>query len=117
MSPHPEDTPAPLFSAPPPVESESSNSAPVDSQAVQSAISSEEAADGLQTSTPSATTADEPAKAEATRAVDPVVGDYLKIQFVDHGVVPTILVGFTVHSVNFFLLNIFVVLLLLVPLE
>jgi SIT4-associating protein SAP185/190 len=117
MSPHPEDTPAPLFSAPPPVESESSNSAPVDSQAVQSAISSEKAADGLQASTPSATTADEPAKAEATRAVDPVVGDYLKIQFVDHGVVPTILVGFTVHSVNFFVLNIFVVLLLLVPLE
>ena len=134
LSPHPEDTPAPLFSA--------STAQPVTSEPTESATA---ANDGKATSTAEtaaqSTTADtvssEPQNApevdsgnqtaqrtheisvvvspvdgsvtpaeEVPPAPNPVVGDYLKIQFVKHGVVPTILRFFFTYPWNNFLHNV-----------
>lgn len=96
LSPHPEDLPAPLFSAPPAPESGADR---------PPHTTAEKPAD--------APTADAPDKANAekrqsvedssrlladqsadqTLPAEPVVGDYLKMQFVEYRVVPTILVS------------------------
>ncbi|KEY70559.1 hypothetical protein S7711_02713 [Stachybotrys chartarum IBT 7711] len=91
LVPQAEDIPAPLFAVPgppesgvdrPPTRNEPSAEAPKDSRAAD---------ESLQASTILERPTDEPAKGEKS-VVEPVVGDYLKIQFVDHRVVPTILV-------------------------
>lgn len=93
LSPHPEDTPAPLFSAP---------SAP--EPATETATTPAEAAAAAGDAKPAAETAeaaeitiahvpDAPTVPEVDVPGEPVVGDYLKQQFVEHRVVPAILVS------------------------
>lgn len=114
FSPHPEDTPAPLFSAPAPPESgadrppegtrKASNPDALDSKKLTQSSADK---DGPAKETSGADGSDEQAKGEATGSVDPVVGDFLKIQFVDHRVVPTILVSTMVTDVASSLLTMF----------
>jgi SIT4-associating protein SAP185/190 len=88
LSPHTEDTPAPLFAPP--------NQEGQDVQAVPENTSTEPPAG---TETP-ANDDSNPIEDEYAPQIQydapgqPVVGDFLKIQFVEHQVVPTILVGF-----------------------
>lgn len=87
MSPHPEDTPAPLF-APPTQEGQDSQSVP--ERTSTEVLSGTEAPTNVEY-TP---TEDEYApQIQYDAPGRPVVGDYLKIQFVEHKVVPTILVS------------------------
>lgn len=79
ISPHPEDTPAPLFSAPPAPES----------GADRPPQAAETAAEG---STAQSSAKSPATQTEGTSSLEPVVGDFLKNQFVEHRVVPTILV-------------------------
>lgn len=92
LSPHPEDTPAPLFSAPPapepPVEA-----APTADDDARPASESVEAAEITIAHVPEL-----PSAPELDMPGEPVVGDYLKQQFVEHRVVPAILVGFIHHA-------------------
>jgi SIT4-associating protein SAP185/190 len=91
LSPRPEDTPAPLFSAP--AAPESGAERPPETK---NKVSEAEPSAGGSVPAKDVAGAEEPTegqgKAESTGTVDPVVGDFLKIQFVDHHVVPTILV-------------------------
>ncbi|PHH84884.1 hypothetical protein CDD83_1225 [Cordyceps sp. RAO-2017] len=111
LSPHPEDTPAPLFSA---------STAHGEAQ--------QPAADTAEANQPSGPTADAAAAGEAGEgqgedkseeapaagqrrlegggSTEPVVGDYLKTQFVDHHVVPAILSFFFAYPWNNFLHNV-----------
>lgn len=82
LAPHPEDTPAPLFSAPPAPES----GADRPPQAAEKSLEETET-----TGLADAPQVPEPVK-ETSRA-EPVVGDFLKTQFVEYRVVPTILVS------------------------
>jgi SIT4-associating protein SAP185/190 len=109
LSPHPEDTPAPLFSSQP----------SLDHSVPNEPLSSQETSQ--ETSAPAkdeATTATQ-GEAEITIAHVPegqttevnvgeehVVGDYLKMQFVDHRVVPVILSFFFKYPWNNFLHNV-----------
>ena len=100
MSPHPEDVPAPLFSAPtaPDSGSDKPPQLPARTPPVESTESTNEAEGkaNADESTP-ADTKPEATGSEGLKATDipeaPVVGDFLKIQFVEHKVVPTILVS------------------------
>lgn len=92
--PHPEDTPAPLFSSSTVVES--SKKEQLDSTATHQPSESfntpevhvtEINSPGLESTTQS--------NEQPKKATEPVVGDYLKRQFVEHRVVPTILVRMT----------------------
>ena len=91
LSPRPEDTPAPLFSAP--AAPESGAERPPETK---SKISEAQPSTGGTAPAKDVTGAEEPTegqgKTESTDTVGPVVGDFLKIQFVNHRVVPTILV-------------------------
>ncbi|KAG9251661.1 SIT4 phosphatase-associated protein-domain-containing protein [Emericellopsis atlantica] len=82
LSPHPEDTPAPLFSAP---------SAP-GSGAAKPPQTSGNATEDTQNDQSATLPVDEQDEKTAPASTEPVVGDFLKMQFVDHNVVPTILV-------------------------
>lgn len=96
LSPHPEDTPAPLFSAPsapdsgvktpPAVDQSNKQSEPKVGSPVNEGVTKE-------SSTAKAASESIPKIAEASKPAGPVVGDYLKNQFVEHRVVPTILVS------------------------
>lgn len=87
FSPHPEDTPAPLFSAPPAPDSGIKSPPPTESSPKASSIKAD-------ASKPEAASKDAPASTpSAEKTSDPVVGDFLKAQFVQHRVVPTILVS------------------------
>lgn len=86
LSPHPEDTPAPLFSSAAstgdgPTESADAAATDKSPEPAQSEISPEESP----MPRPAALVADE-------SSTEPLVGDYLKLQFVEHRVVPVILV-------------------------
>ncbi|KAK3496262.1 SIT4 phosphatase-associated protein-domain-containing protein [Neurospora crassa] len=102
MSPQPADTPAPLFSTSPRTTDLSEPS--------QDTISKEEQAETSQMSTggeqsdPDATIAHD--ASEADKKHEPVVGDYLKMQFVEYKVVPTILSFFFSYPWNNFLHNV-----------
>jgi SIT4-associating protein SAP185/190 len=98
LSPHPEDTPAPLFSAPPAPES----GADRPPQAAEKSIV-EDPTPEVQSGAPSVPQASEKQPEEDANRVEPVVGDYLKTQFVEYRVVPTILVSLLVHSSDLFL--------------
>lgn len=100
LSPHPEDTPAPLFSVPhapePPVEA-----APASENDTQPVGESVEAAEITIAHVPEL-----PPAPELDMPGEPVVGDYLKQQFVEHRVVPAILVRlFSAVSVALLLLT------------
>ncbi|KAK3935260.1 Extragenic suppressor of kinetochore protein 1 [Diplogelasinospora grovesii] len=123
LSPHPEDTPAPLFSgtgasaAPAPSSTQAETSAPSDQTTTP-----KDAGSAAQTSAVEPNTA-EPGTEEVsiivghvsgpTTPIDsspinpkPVVGDYLKMQFVEYRVVPTILGFFFTYPWNNFLHNV-----------
>ncbi|KAK5989482.1 Extragenic suppressor of kinetochore protein 1 [Cladobotryum mycophilum] len=113
LSPHPEDTPAPLFSAPlapdsgvqhPPQVSVKPLSAPEPDTSAVAPTSQEEPTD--QPADKLAEETSEEPKASAAETVEPVVGDFLKMQFVEHRVVPTILSFFFAYPWNNFLHNV-----------
>lgn len=96
FSPQPEDTPAPLFSAPPAPESGADRPPqPVEKSATDVQGATEE----VPTSEIKTEEAEEAKEAKSTeeqptvQAEEPVVGDFLKLQFVEYRVVPTILVS------------------------
>lgn len=120
LSPHPEDTPAPLFSrstSQPALSSEgkSSSDAAEDKEKVsetkESQADTKTAEKSAETSAVTAgeakadTTADAP-QPSAEADLPPVVGDFLKRQFVEHRVVPTILSFFFSYPWNNFLHNV-----------
>lgn len=101
MSPHPEDKPAPLFSRSNEAAS-AQDSASIDSSAEPVAkgpveddtVIHDNTADGSVIMT----AAEEPEVADDS-SLTPVVGDYLKQQFVEHQVVPTIIVSVQPQSI------------------
>ncbi|KPA40805.1 extragenic suppressor of kinetochore protein 1 [Fusarium langsethiae] len=103
FSPQPEDTPAPLFSAPPAPESGADRppqtpekpDAPKTEEASTSEVKEEDTKD-------SKPTEEQP----AAQTEEPVVGDFLKHQFVEYRVVPTILNFFFGYPWNNFLHNV-----------
>ncbi|KAJ4265357.1 sporulation-induced protein [Fusarium torreyae] len=106
ISPHPEDLPAPLFSAPPAPESGADRPPQA---AEKSAADTSTTVEGDTTSELKA----EEAKEKTTEgqpagqaAEEPVVGDFLKLQFVEYRVVPTILNFFFAYPWNNFLHNV-----------
>ncbi|KAK4153264.1 SIT4 phosphatase-associated protein-domain-containing protein [Chaetomidium leptoderma] len=133
MSPHPDDTPAPLFSrenAAPSVEEKPTESTEADAPSLpQEKVTDTQTADiSAQESAPeqgpaqAETVATRPAQetgdtsvvsaeaakpaADAPTEPKPVVGDYLKMQFLEHRVVPTILGFFFRYPWNNFLHNV-----------
>lgn len=121
LSPHPEDTPAPLFSAPPAPESGADKPPQVEKIAAE--LRNDALANAPVVITEGDTTiasdamsgvADEQRKGD-NETGEPVVGDFLKTQFVEYRVVPTILVSRYTASTgpNLTLL----VILLRIPLE
>ncbi|KAK3313041.1 SIT4 phosphatase-associated protein-domain-containing protein [Apodospora peruviana] len=125
MSPHPEDTPAPLFSsqnpAPSPVATEEATSAESkpticgEQPPIGRGASEETPVPDTEASRPERTDVSIVVnqESEPTTPIDdspinfrPVVGDYLKMQFVDHRVVPTILDFFFKYRWNNFLHNV-----------
>lgn len=124
MSPHPEDTPAPLFSSPSDSATPPSATAAPSFPSVPSAPTSHEANDApaVQVTTENSATKSEAEEvsivvghmSEPTTPIDdsspiqprPVVGDFLKMQFVEHRVVPTILGFFFKYPWNNFLHNV-----------
>ncbi|KAH8904193.1 SAPS-domain-containing protein [Coniochaeta sp. PMI_546] len=110
LSPHPDDTPAPLFSS----STERSESKTIEEGA-------QDTSQPQTTEDPSTAEAKETEQGEASiivghaaepeapaeeKSVAPVVGDYLKIQFVEYKVVPTILSFFFKYPWNNFLHNV-----------
>lgn len=133
LSPHPEDTPAPLFSAPlapdsgaqqppqailkamakaqadisalksptedikPTLAPEVPEAAPVpevpQAPGASDASKATEVPEAPEVPETSAQNAEPETKVKAADAIEPVVGDYLKMQFVEHRVVPAILVS------------------------
>lgn len=121
LSPHPEDTPAPLFSAPP--APESGTDKPPQVEKIAAELRNDALANAPVVITEGDTTiasdamsgvADEQRKGDNDNG-EPVVGDFLKTQFVEYRVVPTILVSRYTTSTgpNLTLL----VILLRIPLE
>lgn len=104
LSPHPEDTPAPLFSAPPPPES-GADKPPQKTEKIAAELRNDALANASVMITEGDTTianegmsrvGDETQPPqEGAASAEPVVGDYLKMQFVEYRVVPTILVSQT----------------------
>lgn len=93
FSPHPEDLPAPLFSAPPAPESGADRPPQVAEAQSQRALADESITEAKKEQTGDETAGEQPAEQDA--GIDPVVGDFLKMQFVEYRVVPTILVSLT----------------------
>ena len=122
MSPHPEDTPAPLFSRPPNPSASSSAEPTAAEPVAATAPESEPQLDAGESanqeqevgSTSIIVDHDVGGGEDASVALvtapqthtAPVVGDYLKLQFVDHRVVPTILDFFFKYPWNNFLHNV-----------
>ncbi|KAM5373474.1 hypothetical protein ACJZ2D_006968 [Fusarium nematophilum] len=111
LAPHPEDTPAPLFSAPPAPESgadrppQAVEKLAADAQAGERAAGDESTSE-VKTEQADAQPSAEEQPAEQESGVDPVVGDFLKTQFVEYRVVPTILSFFFAYPWNNFLHNV-----------
>ncbi|KAF4339324.1 NPS3 [Fusarium beomiforme] len=107
ISPQPDDMPAPLFSAPPAPESgadrppQAAEKAAGDAQAAtQETSTAEVKTEGAKDNKPK----EEQPSSKA--AEEPVVGDFLKLQFVEYRVVPTILNFFFAYPWNNFLHNV-----------
>ncbi|KAM3441949.1 hypothetical protein MY4824_001363 [Beauveria thailandica] len=94
LSPHPEDTPAPLFSAPPAPEPPREAASPTWDESIP-IESGPHVAEITISHVP-----------ELDMPGEPVVGDYLKQQFVEHRVVPAILSFFFKYPWNNFLHNV-----------
>ncbi|KAF7558416.1 hypothetical protein G7046_g5731 [Stylonectria norvegica] len=113
LSPYPEDRPAPLFSAPPPPESGADRppqaaghlTADAPSKVVASGSGNESTIIDETEQTSDSRLAAEQSREEIASG-EPVVGDYLKMQFVEHRVVPTILTFFFSYPWNNFLHNV-----------
>ncbi|KAF5020397.1 hypothetical protein F66182_7584 [Fusarium sp. NRRL 66182] len=103
ISPHPEDTPAPLFSAPPAPESGADRPPQAAEKPAADAQSTAEGDSTSETKDPKP-----PAEEQSIGrpAEEPVVGDFLKLQFVEYRVVPTILNFFFAYPWNNFLHNV-----------
>lgn len=99
MSPHPDDTPAPLFSRTP-----TSTDVPEPAEAKEEQAETSQVSTGGEQSDPDATIAHDASQADKKQ--EPVVGDYLKMQFVEYKVVPTILSFFFSYPWNNFLHNV-----------
>lgn len=96
LAPRPEDTPAPLFASAPTSENEDKATTQEKSQINDATASAETLVDGSAPVQPGASiepTASQTQQPEDASQVEPVVGDFLKTQFVEHRVVPTILVS------------------------
>ena len=99
LSPHPEDTPAPLFSAPPAPESGADKPPQVEKIAAELRNDALANAPVVITEGDTTITSDvmsgvtEDQRREENPSGEPVVGDFLKTQFVEYRVVPTILVS------------------------
>lgn len=121
FSPHPEDTPAPLFSTgnrTPPTPSALPTETPKDPCPTPVSAEPESLSEPIDASVIINPTGDLTASttqlSEATTPIDDdsplapklVVGDYLKMQFVEHRVVPTILSFFFAYPWNNFLHNV-----------
>ncbi|KAI8689307.1 hypothetical protein NCS55_00187600 [Fusarium keratoplasticum] len=104
FSPHPEDLPAPLFSAPPAPESGADRPPQVAEAQSQRALADESITEAKKEQTGDETAGEQPAEQDA--GIDPVVGDFLKMQFVEYRVVPTILSFFFAYPWNNFLHNV-----------
>lgn len=106
LSPHPDDTPAPLFSSSN-AEAESKTSdeaAHGDTQSDQTTDVRAKTPDQSESIVVGHTT--DPDVSTTEKPVSPVVGDYLKVQFVEYKVVPTILSFFFKYPWNNFLHNV-----------
>jgi SIT4-associating protein SAP185/190 len=108
LSPHPEDTPAPLFSG----SAEETNASP---DVAQDKSQTETAKEGTEAEVTEHQQGEAsiivghatgPEVTTEEKQVSPVVGDYLKIQFVEYKVVPTILSFFFKYPWNNFLHNV-----------
>ncbi|KAK1760361.1 SIT4 phosphatase-associated protein-domain-containing protein [Echria macrotheca] len=114
MSPHPEDTPAPLFSQPPVLTSSSVDAIAKEPEATPAEAPSQPAAPAEGPPAPETSQMSiVVGVSETTTPIDdtpitpkPVVGDYLKMQFVENRVVPTILGFFFSYPWNNFLHNV-----------
>jgi SIT4-associating protein SAP185/190 len=98
--PHPEDKPAPLFakkgepadeSTPTVTPEQNINSETLDTTMEEAGDSSNSIMMG---------NTDDHQQSTMEEAINPVVGDFLKMQFVEHKVVPTILVSFSPQSID-----------------
>ncbi|KAI9155534.1 Extragenic suppressor of kinetochore protein 1 [Paramyrothecium foliicola] len=109
LSPHPEDKPAPLFAAPPSPEGSKGGElmqTPVETPAETLPTSQSSIGESVLATTVLHPPAGESQKEDDPAPVEPVVGDYLKMQFVEHRVVPTILSFFFAYPWNNFLHNV-----------
>ncbi|KAJ9150573.1 SAPS-domain-containing protein [Coniochaeta hoffmannii] len=110
LSPHPDDTPAPLFSSsrdkpePKTADEEAQDAAQPQTTEESGAAVAKESEEG-EASIIVGHAAEPEASAEEKQVV-PVVGDYLKMQFVEYKVVPTILSFFFKYPWNNFLHNV-----------
>ncbi|SPJ86696.1 related to SAP190 - Sit4p-associated protein [Fusarium torulosum] len=106
FSPQPEDTPAPLFSAPPAPESGADRPPqPIEKSATDIQGATEEVSTSeIKTEETKETESME--EQPTVQAEEPVVGDFLKLQFVEYRVVPTILNFFFAYPWNNFLHNV-----------
>ncbi|KAJ4859580.1 SIT4 phosphatase-associated protein domain-containing protein [Trichoderma breve] len=95
LSPHPEDTPPPLFSVPLAPDS-----------GVQEPPQSFTPPPGTEPALAEAAASEKPAETAAGDATEAVVGDFLKMQFVEYRVVPAILSFFFAYPWNNFLHNV-----------
>ncbi|KAH0527109.1 hypothetical protein TsFJ059_002143 [Trichoderma semiorbis] len=95
LSPHPEDTPPPLFSVPLAPDS-----------GVQEPPQSFTPPPGAEASLAEAAAGEKSAETAAGDAAEAVVGDFLKMQFVEYRVVPAILSFFFAYPWNNFLHNV-----------
>jgi SIT4-associating protein SAP185/190 len=96
LAPRPEDTPAPLFASAPASENEDKAASQEKSQINDATASAETLVDESAPVQPGASIEPTTSQAQQTddaSQVEPVVGDFLKMQFVEHRVVPTILVS------------------------
>lgn len=108
LSPHPEDTPAPLFSTTPSQPSPEALQPPAETTANAEGSHDDtvnEAGAGQREKTVDGPAVEQPKEA-AGATTKPVVGDYLKMQFVDDHVVPAILSFFFTYPWNNFLHNV-----------
>jgi SIT4-associating protein SAP185/190 len=100
LSPHPDDRPAPLFAKKRPQspekerDSEESHPAPDSTTSETTTVEADTADDGKALTSEPPEHEDEVPPYEVDLDGAPVVGDLLKMMFVDHHVVPTILVSF-----------------------
>ncbi|KAJ3506492.1 hypothetical protein NM208_g16069 [Fusarium decemcellulare] len=112
LSPHPEDTPAPLFSAPPPPESgadrppQAAEKLAADAKPDVRATGDESTSEVKTEQTKDSQPAGEEQPGDQASSSEPVVGDFLKMQFVEYRVVPTILSFFFGYPWNNFLHNV-----------